>query len=74
MVAFLNFKITVFKNPLFKKVAAKSTLVLLVDRQCHRQTPRGRYTLENRANKVKERILGCDTNNELMIVKSELNN
>ena len=26
----------------------------------------GRYTLENRANKVKERVLGCGTSNELI--------
>ncbi len=31
----------------------------------------GRYTLENRANKVKERILGCGTNNELISLHAE---
>ena len=30
-----------------------------------------RYTLENRANKVKERVLGCGTNNELINLHAE---
>ena len=31
----------------------------------------GRYTLENRANKVKERVLNCGTNNELISLHAE---
>ena len=32
---------------------------------------RDRYTLENRANKVRDRVLGCGTNNELISLHAE---
>ncbi len=42
-----------------------------IDWQSYPYNSSDRYTLENRANKVKERVLGCGTNNELISLHAE---
>ena len=52
-------------------IPSLSTPATPIDWQTYPYNSQDTYTLQNRANKVKERVLGCGTNNELISLHAE---
>ncbi len=48
-----------------------STDAIPIDWQTYPYNSQDTYTLQNRANKVKERVLGCGTNNQLIALMAD---